>query len=193
MKASFIKRFLAYLIDIVILYFVLAIVTMGISDTKLTKLQEQLNEVQDKYLNEEIEMGEYISEMASIEYDIQKASVVSNTIYVALLIGYFLVFQYMNKGQTLGKMVLKIRVVENGNSPSILAMFVRTFIINQIFVNILAILLVYALNDYGYLMVYGVLSIINIGVIFASVFMILFRKDKRGLQDVLSRTSVEEV
>jgi uncharacterized RDD family membrane protein YckC len=175
------------------MFLLFSIVTIGISSTKVDKLEQQLMDAQRDYLYGNIEQNDYVNELISLNYDIARSSVVINTIYVALLIGYFGVFQYMNKGQTIGKKVLKIRIVENDKEPSLLAIFARTLIINQIFLNIMAILFVYVLNDCIYLVVYGSLYFVNLIFIFVSALMILFRDDKRGLHDMISRTSVVEV
>lgn len=193
MKANFIKRLLAYIVDAIIISLVFAIITMGISDTKINKLSEQLIEVEQSFMNQEIEPMEAIDEMASIYYDMESSRVVSNVIYTVLLVGYFVVFQYMNKGQTFGKKLLKIKIVEKDDVPSLKAMFIRTMFINQIFINVLLIILVYVIRDNSYFIACEILSLLNSLFIFISSIMILYRKDKLGLHDMLSKTSVVEV
>ena len=193
MNASFMKRLLAYLIDTVIVAFLFAIVVSGIKNDKISNLQKQLSEVQNKYLSQEITGSDYLGQMAEINYDLEKSSVLSNTIYVIILIGYFGVFQFWNNGQTLGKKIMKIKVVENDKRPSFMAIFVRSFIINQIFVNILSILLVFTIKDYAYYIATIIISLVNMLIILVSALMILYRKDKVGLHDMVSHTRVVEV
>ena len=193
MNASFMKRLLAYLIDTVIVAFLFAIVVSGIKNDKISNLQKQLSEVQNKYLSQEITGSDYLGQMAEINYDLEKSSVLSNTIYVIILIGYFGVFQFWNNGQTLGKKIMKIKVVENDKRPSFMAIFVRSFIINQIFVNILSILLVFTIKDYAYYIATIIISLVNMLIILVSALMILYRKDKMGLHDMVSHTRVVEV
>ena len=193
MNASFMKRLLAYLIDTVIVAFLFAIVVSGIKNDKISNLQKQLSEVQNKYLSQEITGSDYLGQMAEINYDLEKSSVLSNTIYVIILIGYFGVFQFWNNGQTLGKKIMKIKVVENDKMPSFMAIFVRSFIINQIFVNILSILLVFTIKDYAYYIATIIISLVNMLIILVSALMILYRKDKVGLHDMVSHTRVVEV
>lgn len=193
MKANFIKRFLAYMVDAIVVSLIFSIITMGIDNTKVDILNDQLLDVEKSYINQEIGPMDAIDEMASIYYDMESSRVVTNVIYTLLLIGYFIVFQYMNKGQTLGKKLLKIRVVENNDNPSLLAMIIRTLFINQIFVNIILILLVFVIKDSKFFMVCELLSLLNTLFVFISCIMILYRKDKLGLHDMLSKTSVVEV
>ena len=193
MNAIFMKRLLAYLIDTVIVAFLFAIVVSGIKNDKISNLQKQLSEVQNKYLSQEITSSDYLGQMAEINYDLQKSSVLSNTIYVIILIGYFGVFQFWNNGQTLGKKIMKIKVVENDKRPSFMAIFVRSFIINQIFVNILSILLVFTIKDYAYYIATIIISLVNMLIILVSALMILYRKDKVGFHDMVSHTRVVEV
>lgn len=193
MKANFIKRFLAYMVDAIVVSLIFSIITMEIDNTKVDILNDQLLDVEKSYINQEIGPMDAIDEMASIYYDIESSRVVTNVIYTLLLIGYFVVFQYMNKGQTLGKKLLKIRVVENNYNPSLLAMIIRTLFINQIFVNIILILLVFVIKDSKFFMACELLSLLNTLFVFISCIMILYRKDKLGLHDMLSKTSVVEV
>ena len=63
----------------------------------------------------------------------QKSSVIVLTASLVVTIAYFVVFQYLNKGQTLGKKLLKIKVKEKGENPSLKSIIIRTVMINNIF------------------------------------------------------------
>lgn len=193
MRANFVKRVLAYFVDVIIVSIIFSVITIGISTTKVDNLSEQLIEVEENYISGELEAIDAVNKMASLCYEIEKSSVVSNSIYVLLLMVYFVGFQYMNKGQTLGKMLVKIKIVENEGNPSLMAMFIRTMFTNEILINLFIILLVYVLKDISYFVTYEVLFLLNAVFMLISGMMILYRKDKLGLHDMLSRTSVVEV
>ena len=106
MKATFIQRALAYLLDIFILSFIFSIITIGFKPN--TDIEEKYNEVYDNYINGEITAEQYLEEYTDVLYDMQKANALPNAINTLLIIVYFIVFQYLNKGQTIGKKIFII-------------------------------------------------------------------------------------
>ena len=90
---------------------------------------------------------------------------------LTILYGYFLFCYYVTHGKSLGKKIMKLSVVSDsyltGNmlhkSPELKEAFLRAS---------------------GYVICY-----LSAGILF---FMPFFRKDKRGIQDILSKTSVLE-
>ena len=144
----------------------------------------------DKYATQEITTEEYTEQLAPIIYEMQKSSVVISGVTVLLSIAYFIVFQYLNKGQTLGKKLLGLRVQEKGKDPSLKSMIIRTVIIDSILSGILGIVLIYILNKKTYYIGYEIVSTLETIFIFVSVMFVLYRKDKRGLHDMLAHTEV---
>jgi len=193
MNAGFLKRLLAYLIDIVIVSLIVSIVTMGISSTKTENLQKQLAEVQNNYISGELSMDDYVDSSTSLMYEMEKSSAVSTTINIVIMIGYFIIFQYLNKGQTLGKKLLKIKITEKGKEPKLITVIIRSLLIDGILINLIGVLLVISLNDYAYVMVYGIFSMLYMLFILISLTMMLFRNDKVALHDIITRSNVVEV
>jgi len=140
----------------------------------------------------EITSDEYLEEYGKLIYDMQKSSVVVSIVTISATIAYFIVFQYLNKGQTIGKKLLKLKVKENGNNPSLRAIIIRTVMVNNIFSGLLGIILLYILNKNNYYRGYSIVSSIETIFIFISVLFILYRKDKLGLHDIIAKTEVIE-
>ena len=110
---------------------------------------------------------------------------------VVLLILYFIVFQFYNKGQTFGKKLMKLRVVNNnGNELTLNQVTCRALIIDSILINLfmIAALLFSGRNYYYYASLS--LQILSGIIIFVTLMMIFFRKDGRGLHDVVTGTKV---
>ncbi len=189
-KATFFQRLVAYLVDVILLNIILVIVTAGMDTTRVEEINKQVNETATAYINGEMSPTEYLDKTNELNYDMNKASVVVNGISLALTIAYFTVFQYMNKGQTIGKKLLKIKVVSDGKKPSVGAMVIRTFVIDGIVVSLLSFGLMFILNKSMYGMVYTGVSFVFEIVVIVSAFMILYRKDKRGIHDMLAKTEV---
>ena len=190
MKASFFKRLFGYFIDAMFLSIIINLIALALPLEGYNKTNEEYNELADKYLAQEISQEEYLDSSIEYVYKIQDSGIVLNAMLLVLNIGYFIVFQYLNKGQTLGKKLLKIKVIEDGKEPSIKAMILRTFVTNSIFSGLFCILLLFILNKDTYFYGYYAVAIIEMIFVFLSALFILYRKDKLGLNDLIAKTEV---
>jgi len=190
MKASFFKRLGAYLIDIMFVSIIVSLISSGISNSEYKKAYTEYEDIMNKYAEQEITTDEYLNQMKPVIYDIQKSSTLVSSMSLIFTIIYFVVFQYLNKGQTLGKKILGLKVVENGKEPSLKAIILRTIFISSIFSSFFAIVLVYVLNSNNYYTVYSIISYMEMAFIFISALFILYRKDKLGLHDMIAHTEV---
>ena len=108
MKASFAKRLGSFIIDSVILSILFAIITMGFKlDTK--DINDEVANTLEQYDSGEITIDEYLDKTLELNYELQKSSLVVNSLNIVLYAGYFIVFGYLNKGQTIGKKICKIK------------------------------------------------------------------------------------
>lgn len=193
-KASFRKRLCAYLIDIFVVSLLASLIVVPFIDAEsVEKLNKNMTDVTEAYLNNEINEMTYLSESESINYQLAKltGTLTFATIIIKML--YFIVFQLYNKGQTLGKSMFGICVKSNDEVLTTNQMILRTFIVDSIFYSIIGFaLMVFASSTayfYGNLLFESVQSIIMV----ICACMVAFRKDKRGLHDIVSRTSVVEI
>lgn len=176
--------------------------------TKYEDLEEKLDEAKEKYEDKEIKKEEYkkvkkefndykdnyMDNVKKYGYKLSKNSIVSSIILISLVIAYFGMFQYFANGQTLGKKIMKLRVV--ANKEKALNMFnyiVRCVILNGVFSNVALLICVYLCNYNSYYtanyIITNIASIIEI-IILMMVFM---NKDGRGLHDYLAGTKVIEI
>ena len=191
-KPYFFPRLVAYIIDVTLV----SIVCSGIlflfpKNENYSKYLKEYQEVQTNFIDNKIEADEYIHKVADITYDIDYSNVLSMIVEVVLLILYFIVFQFYNKGQTFGKKLMKLRVVNNnGNELTLNQVTCRALIIDSILINLFMIAaLLFSGRNYYY---YSSLSlqILSGIIIFVTLMMIFFRKDGRGLHDVVTGTKV---
>lgn len=192
MKASFMKRAMAYIFDYAILSIIFFIITMGITNDN-SNIQNKLNDVLDKYTNEEITIEEYTDEVISLNYELQQKNLVMNGITLAIYVGYFAIFAYLNNGQTIGKKMAKIRVVKNdGEKASIWNMLVRNIFIYEMISLLYSVIGVNIMKPD--IFTYGYMSLVYLEAIFVVItfFMVLYRKDGRGLHDIIAKTKVIE-
>lgn len=190
-KATFFKRFMAQFIDMFIIGLIIGIITMGFSTSRIEKLDEELIDLMDSYTSGEITSDKYIDDYIDIMYDINKASFNNNLVYLVICVGYFLIFQFLNKGATIGKKIMRIRVVSNeGGDASFVQMFIRTSIINEIIpISMLLILVMVSSGGLSFIF-YSMISVIENIFVIICIFMILYRSDKLALHDMMSKSMV---
>ena len=190
-KATFFKRFMAQLIDMFIIGLIIGIITMGFSTSRIEKLDEELIDLMDSYTSGEITSDKYIDDYIDIMYDINKVSFNNNLVYLVVCVGYFLIFQFLNKGATIGKKIMRIRVVSNdGVDASFVQMFIRTSIINEIIPISMLLILVMVSSGGLFFIFYSMISVIENIFVIICIFMILYRSDKLALHDMMSKSMV---
>ena len=200
MSATFGRRFASYIIDFLILSFALNLVMLIIPENKnVTKLNKQLEEVTSEYVESggasisASEMQKYVNDSASLSYRIDKENFLYSIIVIVIYILYYIVFQFFNKGQTLGKKLMGIRVEKENGELTINDFIFRSFIINSLLYSMITLVLLFTTKDVAYLYSIGILGFIQFVVMLVSALMIGIRKDKKALQDIITKTKVVEV
>lgn len=190
-KAYFLQRLLAYVLDMTIVVFVSTLISYPFISTKaVDKLNKQSSEILEKYQNQEISAKTYFNQSMDNSYQLSKETGLTNIVTIVVYVLYFIVYQMYMNGQTIGKRIMKIRIVKNKDGTlSMNDMLVRGLINNYILANILiAIFVLINRNTY----VYGssIVQIIQYAILIASIFMIIIRKDGRSVADLICGTKV---
>ena len=133
-KALFVQRLCAFLIDVLLVSFGASFLAMPFVDAdSIEKLNVEMNSVTESYLNAEIDEKTYLTESSSITYQLAKKNGLLTFVTIFIEILYFVVYQLYNSGQTLGKKLLKIKVVSlDEEDLNVNQMIFRTLIINSI-------------------------------------------------------------
>lgn len=186
------KRVLAYLLDIVIITLVATLLTMFIpTSQEYQQKSNELTEVMESFTEGEITQDEYLEKVNDISYVINKETVSTSIVTVVLTTIYFVVVAYYMEGQTLGKRIMKLKVVStDDNKLSMNKLLVRSLIVDSILMNIISIVTILLMTKSMYLQTYDTITTI-FGAIYIVIFsMILFREDGRGLHDIIAKTKV---
>lgn len=155
------------------------------SDSKLTK--KEYNKIYDQALED------YDSLYIEKNYDLAKMNTVNSVTAIILTIIYFVIIQYFTKGKTIGKKLLKYRVVSNDSNPvSINSLLLRSLIITDVIWASIRLYCLYTLDAYGYNNAAFYLNSIMYMILFVSLLLVIYRKDKRALQDLFAGTKVIE-
>lgn len=184
------KRFLAYIIDILIVLVICSIINNIIPNTKINELNHSLNVITENVLNNEISMKEYLSNYIYVNYLIDKSNVLSTILNLVVLIIYFIIVPLLNGGKTIGLSILKLKIAGNVNFKNL---FIRNIITTGILYIILNILLIFILKYKNYFIMLSILAFIQFLLVIISTFMVIYKKDEKGLQDILSNTYIEKV
>ena len=132
--------------------------------------------------------------LTDLNFDLTKYGMASSIIQLVLTILYFTVFQFFNKGKTVGKALMKINVVSTEKVKlKFSQVLVRTLIINRIAVLTLSIISFYVFDKVAYINVISYLQILDLLLLFVCLAMMMFRLDGKGLHDMLSKTNVVRI
>lgn len=189
MKADFFKRIFAYMIDYFIILLVLSFITANINVG--SDITEKVNNLTNEYKNGNITIAEYNEEVLPLNYELTKRKLPVNVITCVIIIGYYIVFAYFNKGQTLGKKICKIRVVnDKGERASIWNILIRSLFIYGIITTLYSLISINFLDIESFNYSVSVVSVIESLFIVISLLMMLYKKDGRGLHDIIAKTKV---
>lgn len=192
MPPQFSKRLFAYIIDIFIVLLVTNILTIFIPINEKTQAYyKEMEVIQEKFYNQEIDTKEYITLTLEDNYNISKDTVLISLISIIVYIVYFGVYQVYNNGQTVGKKLMKIKLkaIDNGKL-SINKVLSRTLIIYGIATNLTNIVLLLFIKKDLYLLISSMINALQSFIVIISVIMILFSSKKRGIHDIITKTEV---
>lgn len=150
----------------------------SITDDEYDKKIEKLNK-------------DYNEKTINYNYKIIKLSIVPTIINILLILLYFTVIQYYFNGKTLGKWIMKLKVVSNNNKNlNILNYLIRSLILNNVLINILNVIMILVLSKSNYIIYNNIIYIVSYAIEMSIIFMILFNKENKGLHDYIANTKV---
>ena len=191
------KRICAYIIDIAIVSFILFLFSkIEILNPNVDKINSIQNEY-EKYIETVAKNDADVTKLLKDDkvqnyiYEHAKLQVPTSILNVVITFGYFVVFQFFNKGQTIGKKFMKIRVKSiKGDKLSFMQVFGRSLLINEILVSILIIIFVSCLSQSVYFNARRILELIDMIIVYGSLGFMMFRSDGCGIHDLLVHTCV---
>ena len=135
---------------------------------------------------------EYTTISQKIFYKIEKNSISEKIIYIVLVFLYFVGFNYITQGQTLGKKIMKLKIAKKNSNEKvpITSYLIRVILMYQTIyyiVRLITLLLIPA-SQYNSItnMTYNIQNLLDLAIITC----MLVRKDGRGLHDLLAGTEV---
>ena len=190
-KALFFQRFIAFIIDSIIVGLLASLLTTPFIDSKKEEdITNQSLEIIQKYQNQEISIEEYTAQYMSSSYQLAQVSGLSSIVGVLISVLYFVVYQVFRNGQTLGKRLMKIRVVSTSGELSYNQMIFRSMIANSILVNILVFIALLFHSSQAYFYSTMIFQGIQYIIIIISAIMIANKNNGLAIHDKLVHTMV---
>lgn len=189
------KRLGAYLIDYT---FVILLATLIAQIHVINPYYDNYQAAYEKYeeVISDVNVNNSLSYIKSSEYasnyhDVIKYGSVISSISIVCTLLYFVGFQKWNKGQTLGKKMFGLKLVnDEGENPSLLAYILRTVIIYNVLINMLIIILAFLCKGLVFVILSIILNFVGNILVYGSAACIFLRKDNKGLHDIIAKTNV---
>lgn len=193
MNASFKKRLVAYIIDFLFIMSILMIVyNLFLKNDVVKGYELKLNLLSESYMKKEITFSKYTELYSEYIYKIDYNSIIKNILNIVLIFIYYIVFPFIFNGQTFGKKIMKIKIVDRKKEGkvSFVSLIIRSLIINALLVTLISIILVLLLKYNVYFITSSIFVILQLLLVIISACMLLYRKDKLSLEDILSNSKV---
>ena len=187
------RRLLAYIIDIFIVGLIVSIIMVNHNTSINESRSRELMKIIDDYSNEVISTEEYLNKYSDIVYKTNQDSFDENLMYLVVSVGYFLIFQYLNGGASIGKKMMKIKIVgKKKKEIKFYQLLIRVSLINEILSMLLLLIFTKVLSGYGFLIGYGIVSVLKNIVVIVCGITLLIDKKHIAFHDKLSCSQVIE-
>ena len=184
------KRILAFVIDSIIISFVCSLLTVPFLDSaKVNKLSDDTKTIIADYTSDKISIEEYSDQISNIEYQFSKEMGIYSLLMLVVGVSYYGVYQYKTS-RTLGKKIMKIKIDADKGDLTLNQVLFRCLIINCLLFSFVDLVFLVFANSTIYLVASSTLHYIYYFILVISFFMIISRKDKRGLHDIICNTKV---
>ena len=198
MKPTVFKRAGAYLLDLVIVALVVSLLSyVPILNPNRVAYSEKYNELSNLYTqftNNEISREEYEEAYVPISYDLYRLNANYVILDIVAVLLYFGVLPFFTGGQTIGKKLFNLRISSVDDKPlTIFNYLLRALVLHNIIISILEILIVYLMTADSFFYVYKNVNMVGYIITYITLFMVIVRKDNRGLHDMVARTKVVKI
>ncbi|MCM1053545.1 MAG: RDD family protein [Ruminococcus sp.] len=194
MKSNIFKRVCAYLIDFIVITLISAAITsisfLNPKYEEYSKVSGEYNEILNSYYKGDIEIGELSEATRELSYEMNKNGYVYLISGIVVSFLYFGGFAFITKGQTLGKKIMRIKIVSNKDKELKLYNYlIRCFILNGIIPNIITLVAI-CFSKSTYFKIYNIGSNFDTILMIVIFLMIMLNKEERGLHDIIAGTKV---
>ena len=190
-KAGFMSRICAFFLDMLIVSLLASLLaTPFVSKEKMESLSEDYEKIVEKIQTQDISLQEYSVDIANLRYEIIRTNGMGTIISVLIGMIWFVVIPLYYGGQTIGKKILKIKMISDKGDLTANQLIVRTMIGNSFLFDLLGVVEVLILPKYIFYYCHWLLLFVPYIIMLCSVIMVLTTKNGKAIHDYLGHTRV---
>lgn len=187
------KRLQAYIIDLLIMILFMYIISFLFKNSSIEYLYLELNNLKDLSINNKVSILNNLEKYSMIIYQIDKHQMPLYIINIFYIIIYFIFIPFVTKGQTIGKKIMHIKISMNDDSLiTISSLTKRSFITTGILISLILIIMIHFIPSNLYFYMVSIFAFIQVLLVIISGFMVIYRRDKKGAQDIIGLTKIME-
>ena len=190
-KAGFMSRICAFFLDMLIVSLLASLLaTPFVSKEKMESLSEDYDKIVEKIQAQDISLQEYSVDIANLRYEIIRTNGMGTIISVLIGMIWFVVIPLYYGGQTIGKKILKIKMISDKGDLTANQLIIRTMIGNSFLFDLLGVVEVLILPKYIFYYCHWLLLFVPYIIMICSVIMVLTTKNGKAIHDYLGHTRV---
>ena len=182
------RRALAYIIDFTILG-VLVSLTLLFTKVDTSSVEYEMSNLAELLLTENINISTYIKNYGKLFYKYDIIQFITNLINFL-----YIIIPGFTRGQTIGKKIMKIRIVNDDNTcVSIINLIKRALLIDFLGYLLITLIIINFISGFPYFIIATILGILQFSLVIVSSFMILYNKKQKGIHDILTKTKIRVI
>ena len=152
-------------------------------------LNEEFNSVNDLLFGNKIDFLTYLNRVSIIMQDLDKERIIYSLFNAIYIVTYFVIIPWFTK-KTLGMHIMGLNYYKKSGEITLDDLLVRSMVTCGLLYLLASLVLIYALPSVLYFVLNIFFAILQISLAIISIFMVIYRKDNRGLQDMWSKIIV---
>lgn len=190
-KALFIQRLFAFIFDMLLVSLIASfIVTPFLDSDKIHELEKREQELIINIQSKDFKNSSFILEYSDFYYQYSRSMGIVSIVSILFKVLYFIVYQIYNNGQTIGKKIMKIKIVSDSEELLMNQMILRSMINNFIFVDLAIFIFMLFSPKNLYMSLNSIVYFAHYLLLFISIFMLIYRKDGKTIADNIVHTRV---
>lgn len=187
------KRALAYIIDFIILGIFVSI-TLLFTNVDTSSVESEMSNLAEMLLSKNINISTYLKNYGKLFYKYDIIQFITNLLNFLYIIILYIIVPGFTEGQTIGKKIMKIRVVnEDDTCVSIINLINRALLVDFLGYLLITLIIINFISGFPYFIIATILGILQFLLVIISGFMILYNKKQKGIHDILTKTKIRVI
>lgn len=185
------NRILSYIADLLIISIVIWLIGILFRSNDINNIYQNINNTNEEFINKQINFQSYINNYGNLNYELDKLLFIHNIINLILMLIYFSVLPFFNKGKTIGLQLFNLKIERKDYQKiTILNLIIRSLVVNGTLYFFISLILVNILKGSNYFIVLSIFGLIQIILVLINIFMVKYNYEQTGLHDILSKTQI---